>query len=154
MFATRFSLPGLSIVGGVSVFTRVGGGIIGDRVGQRKTFVTTVVLASLCAFVFPSDHSNLLVYTVLFGFGIALGPLASLWSLIVLTRFGSENATATVGLMNMALAGSAFLAPLIVSVLHRVTGGSIFPLVVLGAIVGLGAALFYWGTNSPSGDVD
>jgi OFA family oxalate/formate antiporter-like MFS transporter len=44
---------GLSIIGGVSVFTRVGGGVIGDRVGQRETFVTSVVLASVCAFVYP-----------------------------------------------------------------------------------------------------
>ncbi|WP_139246665.1 MFS transporter [Halogranum amylolyticum] len=151
---SQIAATGLSIIGGVSVFTRIGGGVIGDRVGQRETFVTSVVLASLCAFVFPFAHSNLLVYIVLFGFGIALGPLASLWSPIVLTRFGSENATATVGLMNIAVAGSAFLAPLIVSALHRVTDESIFPFVVLGAIVGLGAALFYWGTNSASSDED
>ena len=150
----KIAAAGLSIIGGVSVFTRVGGGVIGDRVGQRETFVTSVVLASVCAFVFPFAHSNLLIYIVLFGFGIALGPLASLWSPIVLTRFGSENATATVGLINIAVAGSAFLAPLIVSTLHRVAGGYVLPFVTLGAITVFGAALFGWGTIPASSDSD
>ena len=148
----EIAAAGLSIIGGVSVFTRVGGGFIGDRVGQRETFVTSVVLASVCAFVFPFARSNLPVYIVLFGFGFALGPLASLWSPIVLTRFGSENATATVGLLNVAMAGSAFLAPLAVSALHRVTGGYIIPFITLGVITILGASLFRWGTNPESGD--
>lgn len=150
----NIAAAGLSVIGGISVFTRVGGGIIGDRVGQRETFMTSAVLASLCTFSFPFAHSNLLIYIVLFGFGIALGPLASLWSPIVLARFGSENATATVGLINIAVAGSAFLAPPIVSTLHRLSGGSVFPLTLLGAITIFGAALFHWGTNPASGDSD
>lgn len=101
-----------------------------------------MILASVCAVVFPFAHSNLLVYIVLFGFGIALGPLASLWSPIVLTRFGSENATATVGLLNVATAGSAFIALLAVSALHRATGGYVLPFVTLGVITVLGAGLF------------
>ncbi|RRJ29574.1 MFS transporter [Halocatena pleomorpha] len=148
----EIAAAGLSIIGGISVFTRVGGGVIGDRVGQRKTFVASGVLASVCAFVFPFAHSNLFIYIVLFGFGIALGPLASLWSPIVLTRFGSENATATVGLINIATAGSAFLVPLTASALHRVVGGSVFPFITLGVLTVLGAALFRWGTAPQSGD--
>ena len=145
---------GLSIIGGVSVFTRVGGGVIGDRVGQRETFVTSVVLASMCVFVFPFARSNLPVYIVLFGFGVALGPLASLWSPIVLARFGSENATATVGLFNVAMAGSAFIAPLTVSTLHRVAGGYVLPFITLGVFTVLGAGLFRWGTDLESSDSD
>ncbi|MBV0926009.1 MFS transporter [Halomicroarcula limicola] len=143
----RVAAAGLSVIGGVSVFTRIGGGIVGDRVGQRETFVASVVLAGLCTFAFPFARSNLLLYLVLFGFGVALGPLASLWSPIILTRFGSENATATVGLINIAVAGSAFLAPLVVSAIRNATGGSVLPFVVLGASIVLGAGLFHWGTN-------
>jgi len=146
----KIAAAGLSLIGGVSVFTRVGGGIIGDRVGQRETFITSAILAGLCAFGFSFAHSNVLIYIVLFGFGIALGPLASLWSPIILTRFGSENATATVGLINIAVAGSAFLAPFIVNVVHRMTGGIVLPLSLLGAITILGAGLFHWGTYPAS----
>ena len=139
---------GLSIIGGVSVFTRVGGGFVGDRVGRRGTFLTSVGLACLCAFVLPFAHSRVPVYIILFGFGVALGPLASLWSPIVLTRFGHENATATVGLLNIATGGVAFFAPLAIRVLHRVTGGYLIPFMILGTVTALGAVLFQLGTSS------
>jgi OFA family oxalate/formate antiporter-like MFS transporter len=148
----EIAAAGLSIIGGVSVFTRVGGGVIGDRVSRRGTFLTSVGLACLCVFVLPFVHSNAPVYATLFGFGVALGPLASLWSPIVLTRFGHENATATVGLLNIATAGIAFLAPLAISVLHSVTGGYVVPFIILGIVTALGAVLFRWGTNPESDD--
>ena len=143
---------GLSIVGGVSVFTRVGGGVVGDRYGRRGTLLTSIGLASLCAFVLPFVHSTVLVYTTLFGFGVALGPVASLWSPIVLTRFGHENATATVGLINVAMGGIAFLAPLTTSVLHSLVGGYVVPFLIFGVVTALGAVLFWWGTNSTNSE--
>ncbi|WP_042663763.1 nitrate/nitrite transporter [Haloferax sp. ATB1] len=150
---TKTAAAGFSIIGGVSIVTRISGGLIGDRVGQRETFSVSVFLASLCAFVFPFVHSNYHIYIVLFGFGVALGPLASLWSPIILTCFGSENAVATVGLINIALAGSAFLAPLAINELHHVAGGRTLPFMTLSAIVILGAILFYWGTSPTSVDL-
>jgi OFA family oxalate/formate antiporter-like MFS transporter len=137
---------GISVIGGVSIVTRVGGGFIGDRIGQRETFLSSAGLASVCAFALPFVHSNLLVYLTLVGFGIALGSLASLWSPIILTRFGHENATATVGLLNIATAGFALLAPLAVSPLTRMTGGYVVLLVALSAVIVFGAGLFGWGT--------
>lgn len=139
---------GISVISGVSIVTRVGGGFIGDRYGQRETFSSSVGLASVCAFALPFVHSTILVYPILVGFGIALGPLASLWSPIVLTRFGHENATATVGLLNIATAGFAFLAPLAATVFRRVTGGYVVPLIVLGIVTVLGGGLFHWGTKA------
>ena len=97
--------------------------------------------------------SRLLVYIVLFGFGVALGPLASLWSPIVLARFGHENATATVGLLNIATGGVAFFAPLAISVLHSVTGGYVIPFTILGTVTALGAVLFRWGTSSKGSEL-
>ncbi|MFC5972054.1 nitrate/nitrite transporter [Halomarina salina] len=138
---------GISVIGGVSVFTRVGGGFVGDRIGQRATFLMSAVLASVCALSLPFAHSRLLVYGTLFGLGVALGPLASLWSPIILTRFGQENATATVGLLNISMAGFALLAPLAVGPLKHMTGGYVVPLVALGVVTALGAGLFGWGTT-------
>ncbi|KZN24672.1 hypothetical protein A4G99_10020 [Haladaptatus sp. R4] len=89
-----------------------------------------------------------MIYVVLVGLGASLGPLASLWSPIILTRFGPENATATVGLLNISIAQSAFLGPLAVSVLDRVTGGYVAPLVAVSVVTVLGAGFFYRGTSS------
>ncbi|MCO8246778.1 MFS transporter [Haladaptatus sp. AB643] len=139
---------GLSIIGGVSVVTRIGGGLVGDRVGRRRTFIASVVLAAVFVFALPFVHSNTMIYVVLVGLGASLGPLASLWSPIILTRFGPENATATVGLLNISIALSAFLGPLAVSVLDSMTGGYVAPLVAVSVVTVLGAGLFYRGTTS------
>jgi MFS family permease len=136
------------IVGGVSIVARVGGGFIGDRVGQRDVFAACVILAAACVVVLPAIGSRLSLYVVLVGFGIGNGTLAALWSPIVLGRFGTENATATVGLLNTAIAGSAFLAPLAVSALRGITGSYTAPLISLSVITVVGVALFYWGTAS------
>lgn len=136
----------LSTIGGVSIFTRVGGGYLGDRVGQRETFGASILLAGVCILALPFIHSEFLLYIDVIGLGIAFGPLAALWSPIVLTRFGRENATAIVGLLLIGSAGAAFLAPLAVSALHRVTDGYTIPLVALSVITVLGAGLFYWST--------
>ncbi|MFC4986577.1 MFS transporter [Saliphagus infecundisoli] len=139
---------GISVISGVSVVSRIGGGFVGDRLGQRETFLTSVGLASVCAIVLPFARSSLLVVVVvLAGFGVALGPLASLWSPIILTRFGHENATATVGLLNITMGGFAFVVPLAIGMLYRVTGGYAVPLVTLGVGTVLGGVLFRWGTN-------
>ncbi|GAB3685212.1 hypothetical protein GCM10028857_15360 [Salinarchaeum chitinilyticum] len=147
------------IVGGVSIVARVGGGAVGDHVGRRTVFVACVGVAAACVLVLPVVGSPLLLYVVLAGFGIGNGTLAALWSPIVLDSFGSENATATVGLLNAATAGAAFLSPLAVSALRSATGGYGIPLVALAVVTVLGVVLFYWGTahdprkgiNAPSG---
>jgi MFS family permease len=133
-------------VGGVSILARVGGGVVGDRVGRRETFAAAVALAAACVVALPAIRSPLPLYVVLVAFGVGNGTLAALWSPIVLSSFGTENATATVGLLNLAMAGSAFLAPLAVSALRGLTDGYAVPLVALGAVTVGGVALFYWGT--------
>jgi len=135
-----------SIVGGVSIFARIGGGAVGDRVGPRTVFAACVALAAACVLVLPAVGSRPALYAVLVGFGIGNGTLAALWSPIILTRFGSDNATATVGLLNTSTAGAAFLAPLAISGLRGVTGGYTVPLVALAVVTVVGVALFYWGT--------
>ena len=143
----RVAAAGISIIGGISVFTRIGGGFVGDRVGYRETFLASAGLASVCAFALPFAHSPLFVYATLFGLGVALGPLATLWSPIILTRFGYENATATVGLLNISTAGFALVAPTGATALNRMTGGYVVPLIAVSVVTVLGISLFRWGTT-------
>ncbi|QLH77136.1 MFS transporter [Halosimplex rubrum] len=138
------------IVGGVSIVARVGGGFVGDRLGARNVFAACVALTAACVLVLPAVGSRPALYAVLVGFGIGNGTLAALWSPIVLTRFGSENATATVGLLNTSTAGAAFLSPLAISALRGVTGGYTVPLVALALVTAVGVALFHWGTAPAS----
>jgi MFS family permease len=141
-----FAAGAFGTVGGVSILARVGGGFVGDRFGSRKVFATSVGLAAACVIVLPAIGARLPLYVVLVGFGIGNGTLAALWSPIVLKRFGTENATATLGLLNTAIAGSAFCSPLAVSALRTIEGGYAVPLVALGVVTVIGITLFYWGT--------
>ncbi|QPV64276.1 MFS transporter [Halosimplex litoreum] len=138
------------LVGGVSIFARVGGGFVGDRLGPRTVFAACVALAAACVLVLPAVGSRPALYAVLVGFGIGNGTLAALWSPIVLTRFGADNATATVGLLNTSTAGAAFLSPLAISALRGVTGGYSVPLTILAIVTVVGVGLFYWGTAPES----
>lgn len=138
---------GLSIIGGVSIGTRIAGGYVGDRVGQRRTMLGSVVLVGASVLALAFIDSELPLYVSVVGMGIGLGPLASLWSPVVLGRFGHENATAIVGLLVTGSASAAFLAPLSVSAVHSVTGRYVLPLVGVGVTTVLGALLLYWGTD-------
>ncbi|MFB6108041.1 MAG: nitrate/nitrite transporter [Haloplanus sp.] len=137
-------------IGGVSIVSRIGSGVVGDRVGRRETFTTGVVVAGVCVLALSAVHTRLSLYLTLVGFGVSLGALAPLWSPIVVTRFGAENATATVGLLKLPQAGAAFAAPLAVSVLFGLTDGYADPLTALSVVTVLGASLFYWGTAPKS----
>lgn len=138
-------------IGGVSILSRVGSGVVGDRVGRRETFAAGVVLAGACVLALPAVHSTPALYAVLACLGIGNGALASLWSPIVLTRFGPGNGTALVGLLNVTTASVAFLAPLAVGVARDALGGYALPLLALAAVTFLGVAFFHWGTASPNG---
>jgi len=135
-----------SVVGGVSILARVGSGAVGDRFDPRAVFSAAVVLAAAAVVALPAIGSRLPLYVVLVGCGIGNGTLAALWSPIILSRFGAENATATVGILNFAIAAVAFLAPLAVSALRVRTGDYALPLVALGILTVVGVALFHWGT--------
>lgn len=137
-------------IGGISVVTRVGNGVVADRIGMRTTFTGGVVLAGAGSVMLSGAGSRPVLYLPLVVFGIGLGAVASLYSPIVVRRFGPENASAVVGLFNVVEAVTAFLAPIGLNALVGVTGGYTLPLVALTGVTFLGAGLFYWGT-SPAG---
>ena len=134
-------------IGGVSVLSRVGSGAVADRVGMRRTFLTGVSLAAIGVLVLLDGGSSVRIYASLVLFGVGLGAVASLYSPIIIERFGPENATAIVGLFNAVEAVSAFCAPLAASALVGLTGGYALLLVSLSGVTFLGAGLFYWGTD-------
>lgn len=134
------------IVGGVSVITRIAGGAVADRVGIRVTLTGGVVLAAIGMGGLPLVSSHILMYVVLVLFGIGLGVVAPLFSPILLNRFGASNATALIGIFNIAEAVTAISIPIILNVLTDASGGYTFPLVLVFVLTLLGGWLFYRGT--------
>lgn len=134
------------IVGGVSVITRIAGGAVADRVGIRVTLTGGVVLAAIGMGGLPLVSSHILMYVVLVLFGIGLGVVAPLFSPILLNRFGASNATALIGIFNIAEAVTAISIPIILNVLTDASGGYTLPLVLVFVLTLLGGWLFYRGT--------
>ncbi|WP_049987465.1 MFS transporter [Halobellus rufus] len=138
------------IVGGISVVTRVAGGAVADRLGLRVTMTAGVVFAAIGMGGLPLATTTLAMYVLLAFFGVGLGVAASLFSPIILERFGATNATAIIGVFTIAEATTAISIPLLLNVLRDLSGGYTVPLVVVTALTLLGAALFYRGTASQS----
>jgi MFS family permease len=134
------------IVGGVSVAARVASGEFADRIGMRVTLTAGVVLAALGMGALPLVTTPLPMYVLVVCFGVGLGAVAPLFSPIIIERFGPANATAIVGIFTVAEATTAFSIPIALNVLREFTGGYAPPLVLIGGLTLLGAALFYRGT--------
>jgi len=149
-FATAVAATAFAIVGGVSVLARLGSGVVADRVGPRATLFGGVVLAGLGAAVLIVTDTRPVAYLTLAVFGVGLGVIATLFSPILVDRFGAADATAVVGIFNVAEATAAFGAPLGMRFLVDVTGGYAVPLGLLSLATLAGAGLFFWGTGRPT----
>ena len=145
--ARTLAATAFGTIGGVSVVTRLASGVAADRVGARPTLAVGVVLAGVGMFALVGVRTDLAMYAALAVFGVGLGAIATLFSPIVVDRFGPEHATAVVGLFTISEAPMAFGAPIGLTLLYRATGGYAVPLAVFGGLTLLGAALFHWGTR-------
>jgi len=134
------------IVGGVSVAGRLASGEFADRIGMRVTLTAGTVVAAASLAALPWIGSTLPMYALLVAFGAGLGAVAPLFSPIIITRFGPENATAIVGAFTVGQAVTSFSAPVALSLLRSASGGYTVPLLLLGGLTLLGGVLFYRGT--------
>lgn len=134
-------------IGGVSVLARVASGAFADYVGPRKMLTAGVVLAGSGMFALLGVGGGPLLYATIVLFGVGLGAVAALFSPVLLRAYGVENATAVVGLFTISEAVTAFSVPIVTNYLVGLTGGYTAPLVLMGAVTILGAAMFHWGTD-------
>lgn len=150
--AETLAATAFGIIGGISVLTRLASGVAADRVGMRPTLLVGVVLAALGVLALLVTDTPVLMYGTLVVFGVGLGAVATLFSPILIDRFGPEDATAIIGLVTIAEAASAFGAPLAMVVLVDLTGGYALPLVLLALVTLAGVGMFHWGTRpAPAG---
>lgn len=133
-------------IGGISLLARLVSGAVADSIGARVTLLAGVSLAALGVLMLPIIATPASMYVSLAVFGVGLGAVATLFSPVILDRFGPENATAIVGLFTVVEATTAFGAPLGLTLLVDATGGYGVPLVLLAAVTVAGALLFHWGT--------
>lgn len=134
-------------VGGISIPVRVASGYVADRVGLRRTLTVCTLLVAVGFLVFLGRADRPALYVAILAFGVGLGSQAALYSPVVINTFGPRNATASMGLFTYAVGVSAFLAPLLVSSLHGVTGDYRSTLLLTALLTGLGALCIWVGSR-------
>ncbi|MGH7984692.1 MAG: MFS transporter [Candidatus Binataceae bacterium] len=112
----------LSLIGGVSVVSRLGVGILGDRVEVLSLFKATVFVMAVSYviwFVFPS-YELLILFTVVLGLGY--GARISLLPGVLIEFFGVEDLGSTLGAFFTSSGVSAILGPLLAAFVVDSTG--------------------------------
>jgi len=145
--ARSVAATAFGIIGGVSIVARILSGVLADRIDPRLTFLGGVVVAAAGMVVLTFVRTPLVMYVSLVTFGLGLGAIAALFSPVIVSAFGRENATAVVGLFTISETLTSFLAPIGMNALSTATGGYAVPLAGVVAMTLLGGAMFYWGTG-------
>ncbi len=109
------------LIGGVSIISRLAGGIVADQFGYRRTFLISIASASLGSVLLFFPHVPATV-TAVFCLGVALGGVATLHVPILLEMYGSENDTAVIGVFNLSFGFFGLIAPPVATALIVRTG--------------------------------
>lgn len=138
------------LVGGVSIVSRIGSGVLADRVGYRRVIVGGLLFTTVGIGLLAFADRRPIMYLALVAFGVGLGVLVALYPPALIRTFDPAQPSAVVGSFQFANAVAGLIVPLGLSMLVARTGGYTIPLAVLAVVTVAGAALFWLGTD-PSG---
>ena len=112
----------ISVLGGMSVFGRLGLGILGNRIDTLLLFkVATLVMGvSYVMWLAAPAYGWLLVFTAVLGAGY--GVRIALMPVVLIGLFGLQNLGAVLGIFFTATGISAFLGPLLAGFIVDGTG--------------------------------
>ena len=130
------------LIGGISIFSRLGSGGIADKIGYGRTMSLSLIFASIgCLMLFLPGTVSIYVGIVLFG--VSLGGVTTLYIPILLQIYDPDKSTAVVGIFTGGLGVPALLAPPIATTLVSSTG-SFVPIIVLTLSTTLAAVVLVW----------
>lgn len=130
------------LIGGVSIVTRVGSGILADRTGYDSVYVASLGCATVASTFLLVPHVAATMLSVLL-FGIALGGISTLYIPVLLRAFGTANDTAVMGLANVVFGVFALGAPPLGTALVAYQGSylGVITVTMLSTIGAIAAAL-------------
>lgn len=130
------------LIGGISVFSRLGSGAVADRIGYGRTMILSLVIACIgCLLLFLPGLFSIYVGIVLFG--VSLGGVTTLYIPISLQTYDPDKSTAVVGIFTGGLGVPALFAPPIATFLVSSTA-SYVPIIVLTLSTALAAVVLVW----------
>lgn len=129
------------LVGGVSIASRIGSGVIADRLGYRPPFFAALALTAVggAVLLVPSPWTSLLAVVA---FGLGLGGITTLYVPILLQVYDPAMSTAIVGTFNLGTGTFALVAPPVA--LSLTSSGDYTAVIVLTILASLGAISAFW----------
>lgn len=110
------------LIGGFSIISRIGGGYLGDVIGVRRTFLSSLVCTAVGIGLLFIPLVQILPAAI-FLIGLGLGATATLYIPLLLGIFSSEKDTAIVGVFNVAAGIAALGTPPLGTASVDYTGG-------------------------------
>jgi hypothetical protein len=133
------------LIGGVSIVSRVGSGIVADWQTPRVTLAICTGLVVVGNLLLLQRSVPVLMYAAIGCFGIGYGGIAALYSPILVRSFSPENAATVIGLFVLSEGLFGFVTPPAASLLVGIYGYDAL-LVAIAVLTALGSLSFWFGT--------
>lgn len=131
----------LSASNGIS---RIGWGMLSDRIGSPKSLKLILTVLSLVMFIFPYMSSKVGLLLLSGVVGLGFGGILALFPTLSAEYFGLKNVGANYGLLFTAYGLAGVVGPGLAAKIYVATGGYNLAFVILGALclVALGISIF------------
>jgi OFA family oxalate/formate antiporter-like MFS transporter len=133
------------LIGGVSIFSRIGSGIVADRQTPRVTLTMCTGLVVIGSLLLLQRAIPAVMYAAIACFGVGYGGIAALYSPILVRSFSPENAATVMGLFVLSEGLFGFVTPPAASFLAGAYGYDAL-LVAIALLTALGGLSFWFGT--------
>jgi MFS family permease len=146
--ATKLGIPAvtaaniLAINGGIGIIGNfVLGGIIGDRIGNRKSFIIGTVLMAASLFWLVPAREVWMLYLIAVGFGIGLGGIGTSESPLIARLFGLRSHGLIYGVVGLSWTFGGAVGPVVTGYLCDVIGNYQLAFLLCAVIAVLGLLL-------------
>lgn len=131
--------------------SRLGGIPLLPIIGLRTMAVSVAITQAAAQFVLAGAYSQAQLFVGMFLLGVAMGNVSILSSLYLIEAYGLHDFPRLMSRMQLAWPIGMGAGPLLVGLLHSLTGGYPVPLMVMGAVSLIGGfSLFSTGVDSAS----
>ena len=131
--------------------SRLGGIPLLPVIGLRAMTVSVALTQATAQFVLAGAYSEAQLFIGMFLLGVAMGNVSVLSSLFIIEAYGLSDFPRLMARMGLAWPIGSGVGPLLVGLIHGVSGGYPVPLMVMGGLSLIGGlSLFSTGIDSAS----
>ena len=125
---------GLSLLGVGTIFGRIIGGFVSDRIGRVNTLIMCCAIEAACIFFLLAINSPLTLYITMLFLGIGYGGWVVLGSLILSDYFGEKNLGMIMGVWFSSGLPAGVFGPLLGGILFDYTKSYVLALIMAGTV--------------------